>query len=495
MSSCRPSVLLAIALLASFSANCLAFRENWCSEEVHGGKRTGGAFRSFLPHDWKTCGDGSAGDPLFLTPLLKNGSIAEAVELSAVHGVGGVTSYSGYLTVNEQYSSNMFFWFFPAQENPEDAPVLMWLQGGPGATSMYGLFVELGPLKATASGNIEDMPITWNKKYSLLFVDNPVGTGFSFTSNDAGYAKNQDDVARDLYSALTQFFSIYTKFAKNDFYVTGESYAGKYVPSISAKIVEENAQKEKPLINFKGMAIGDGLTDPLSMNKYYANLMLQTSLIDTFQASHVSEVAQNMTKAIRARQFVSAFHMFDDLLNGDLIKYPSWYKNVTGTTNYFNILRSTSPADSSYFVTALNRDEVRKAIHVGNLPFHMGNTVEIHLLADVQDSALEQFLTVLKSDKNYKVMVYNGQLDIIVGVPLTEGMVSEMDWAGKEKFYNAARKIWKVNSTDAEVAGYVRSVLNLMQVVVRGAGHMVPHDQPVRALDLISRFVDDFKPE
>ena len=495
MDSRLRSLFLIVAIAATV-AETGASKENWCSEEKHGGVRRGGALRSFLPKEWKACGDGNAGEPLFLSPFLKNGSAEKAVELSRVQGVGSMPSYSGYLTVNEKYGSNMFFWFFPAQEDPGDAPVLLWLQGGPGASSLFGLFVELGPIMVTKEGKIVDMPVTWNKKYSLLYIDNPVGTGYSFTKEDAGYAKHQDDVARDLYSCLTQFFSIFKSYQKNDFYVTGESYAGKYVPSISHQIIVGNAAGGNTHINFKGMAIGDGLTDPLSMNPFYADLMLQTSLIDTYQAEHARDVAKNMTVAIKAGHFLDAFHMFDDLLNGDLIKYPSWYKNVTGTTNYFNILRSTAPVDEGYYGPVLVSDAVRRGIHVGDLPYNTGNTVEEHLLNDVQDSALPAFLAVLAADSGkYKVMVYNGQLDIIVGVPLTEGMVSQMPWAGQDKFLTAERAVWRVNGTsDPEVAGYVRKVLNLMQVVVRGAGHMVPHDQPERALDLITRFVDGFTP-
>jgi len=164
----------------------------------------------------------------------------------------------------------MFFWFFPAQNgNKPDTPVLLWLQGGPGASSLFALFTEIGPIYIDANENIQLRDVTWNKNYHLLFIDNPVGTGYSFTSNDLGYARSQEDVARDLYSALTQFFQIYTDYASNPFYVTGESYAGKYVPSITYKIHVENQNlSAKVKINLKGMSIGDGLTDPLNQYDY-----------------------------------------------------------------------------------------------------------------------------------------------------------------------------------------------------------------------------------
>ena len=101
----------------------------------------------------------------------------------------------------------------------------------------------------------------------MLYIDNPVGTGFSFTDSDAGYANNEDDVARDLYSALDQFFTLFGSYRANDFYVTGESYAGKYVPAISYKIHQENAVAKRK-INLKGLAIGDGLCDPINQLDY-----------------------------------------------------------------------------------------------------------------------------------------------------------------------------------------------------------------------------------
>lgn len=164
----------------------------------------------------------------------------------------------------------MFFWFFPAQNgNKPDTPVMLWLQGGPGSSSLFGLFTEIGPIYIDGNGNIQMRQINWNKNYHLIFIDNPVGTGFSFTSNEQGYARSQEDVARDLYSALTQFFQIYTDYQMNPFLVTGESYGGKYVPSITYKIHVENQNPQvKVKINLKGMTIGNGLCDPVNQYMY-----------------------------------------------------------------------------------------------------------------------------------------------------------------------------------------------------------------------------------
>jgi vitellogenic carboxypeptidase-like protein len=154
------------------------------------------------------------GEPLFLTPYIESGQIDQARNLSRVNlqPAYSYPSYSGYLTVNKTHQSNLFFWFFPAQNGDTNTPLLVWLQGGPGSSSLFGLFAEQGPIMVDKQQNLHPRNITWNSKYHFLFIDQPVGTGYSFTKSEDGYVRNEDEVARDLYAMLIQFFVIYTKF-------------------------------------------------------------------------------------------------------------------------------------------------------------------------------------------------------------------------------------------------------------------------------------------
>jgi vitellogenic carboxypeptidase-like protein len=435
--------------------------------------------------------DDDPGEPLFLTPYIEQGKIDEARRLSAVELTPfKQQSFSGYLTVNKEYNSNMFFWFFPAQNgNKPDTPVLLWLQGGPGASSLFALFTEIGPIYIDANENIQLRPITWNKNYHLIFIDNPVGTGYSFTSNVAGYARSQDDVARDLYSALTQFFQVYTDYAANPFYVTGESYAGKYVPSITYKIhLENHSPSVKVKINLKGMSIGDGLTDPI--NQYqYGDFLYQIGLIDAVQKEHVDLQTSLMRYKIEQQQYIDAFHIFDELLNGDLINTTSYFYNVTGIRNYFNYLLTNEPVDQGYYVPFITRADRRQQIHVGNISYgSQSSTVEEMLLNDVMQSMA--FKVEAIANANYSVLIYNGQLDVIIAVPLTMAWINELTWIGTDELRAAPRTVWKVADSDPEVAGYVKTANNnrFFLATIRNAGHMVPYDQPRAALDLLERF-------
>ncbi|XP_037641020.1 probable serine carboxypeptidase CPVL [Sebastes umbrosus] len=428
------------------------------------------------------------GSPLFLTPYLEKGAIDEAKKLSLVGDLPGanVKSHAGYLTVNKKYNSNLFFWFFPAlMANQDKAPVLLWLQGGPGGTSMFGLFVEHGPYVVFKNLTVGMRDYAWTLRYSVLYIDNPVGTGFSFTDEDAGFAQNQDDVGRDLYSALTQFFQIFPEYQSNEFYATGESYAGKYVPAISYYI-HKNNPTAKVKINFMGMAIGDGLCDPELMLGGYAEFMYQTGMIDELQKQYVVEQTDFGIKLIQQEKWLEAFQVFDSLVIGDIEPYPSFLQNATGCTNYYNYMTCHEPEDQEYFSSFVTLPAVRRAIHVGNLMFHDGSEVKKYLLQDLMKS-IKPWLGVLMD--NYRVLIYNGQLDVIIAAPLTERFLPTVNWTGAAEYKTAPRFHWKLQPSDTEVAGYVRQVGEFYQVIIRGGGHILPYDQPARSFDMIDRFL------
>uniref|UniRef100_A0A8C0WMN8 Probable serine carboxypeptidase CPVL n=2 Tax=Castor canadensis TaxID=51338 RepID=A0A8C0WMN8_CASCN len=430
---------------------------------------------------------GDAGQPLFLSPYIESGKIKEGKKLSLVSPFPGknVKSYAGYITVNKTYNSNLFFWFFPAQVKPEDAPVALWLQGGPGGSSMFGLFVENGPYLVTKNMTVHLRDFPWTTTISMLYIDNPVGTGFSFTDDKKGYAVNEDDVARDLYSALSQFFQLFPEYRKNDFYATGESYAGKYVPAIAHYIHSLNPEKELK-IHLKGVALGDAYSDPETIIGGYATFLFQIGLLDERQRKYFQKQCDECIKYIKKQKWLKAFEILDKLLDGDLTNRPSFFQNVTGCANYYNLLQCTEPEDQDYYGKFLSLPEVRLAIHVGNQTFNDGSEVEKYLREDTVQS-VKPWLTEIMN--NYRVLIYNGQLDIIVAAALTEHSLMAMNWTGSQEYSTVPRKVWKIFKSDTDVAGYVRTVGDFHQVIIRGGGHILPYDQPLRSFDMINRFI------
>ncbi|CAF1644633.1 unnamed protein product [Adineta ricciae] len=419
------------------------------------------------------------GQPLFLTPYIESGHIDQARNLSRVdlQPDYAYSSYSGYLTVNKTHESNLFFWFFPAQSGNTSAPLVVWLQGGPGSSSLFGLFAEQGPIMVDKQQKLHESNITWNSKYHLLYIDQPVGTGYSFTKSEQGYVRNEDEVARDLYSMLTQFFQVFPEYVPSPFYVTGESYGGKYVPAIVYKVHMENPSA-KVKINLKGMAIGDGMIDPY--NEWdWGPVMYQFGLIDERQLEYVNLQTALARNAIRLGQYSLAYDIFGSL-------FDDFYSNATGLNDVYNYILTDLPEAFGYYVPWVTGSDNRRKIHVGNLTYNDGERVRTGLANDVMQTIVGKVSVIAN---NYKVLIYNGLLDVIIATSLTMDWLDKLEWQYANELRGAERKIWKVKDDDREVAGYIKQAHSFFVAWVRNAGHMVPADQPRAAFDLIDRFI------
>ncbi|XP_037948560.1 venom serine carboxypeptidase-like [Teleopsis dalmanni] len=435
--------------------------------------------RSFInPYPrYKLYNDGDdPGEPLFLTQYINTLPPEQIRNMSQVKGSQflGVESYSGYLTVDVKFNSNMFFWYFPALESPAYAPVVLWLQGGPGASSLFGLFTENGPFDIVSNGHLKLRNYTWSRTHNLIFIDNPVGTGFSFTDHEEGYAKNEKDVGRNLHEAVQQLYEIFNWKTTNGFWVTGESYAGKYVPALAYHISKvQNSIDTRVFIPLKGIAIGNGLSDPQHQLKY-GDYLYQLGLIDDNGLSLFHEYELKGINCIKRHDMNCAFDTFDYLINGDLTN-GSLFKNLSGFDFYFNYLKTKDNGIGEVLGKFLQTTATRRAIHVGNKTFHdtdVVNKVELHLKEDVMDTVAPWIADLLQ---HYTVCIYNGQLDIIVAYPLTRNYLNQLKFPGSDIYKTAKREIWKVGG---EIAGYAKHAGHLIEIMVRNAGHMAPSDQP-----------------
>ncbi|CAH1414134.1 unnamed protein product [Lactuca virosa] len=341
---------------------------------------------------------------------------------------------SGYLLVNSTTGSAIFYAFYEAQ-NPSDTslsetPLVIWLQGGPGCSSMTGNFFELGPWRVTASmkQNVEHLslepnPGSWNRIFGLLFLDNPIGTGFSIASTPEEIPRDQNAVARHLFIAIRKFLALDPSFKSRPIYITGESYAGKYVPSIGYYILKKNPLLPvSKRINLYGLAIGNGLTHPETQVNTYASHTYYLGLINEKQKTKMEKLQFEVIKLIKA--------------GGIVLTIPS--------------------------------DVVGAALH-----------------ADVMKSVKYMVEFVVK---NTKLLLYQGQCDLRDGVVSVESWVKKMKWEGIGKFLDAEKDVWRVNGV---LAGYVQKWDNLSHVVVLGAGHFVPTDQNVNSQAMIEDWVLD----
>ncbi|KAF6153274.1 hypothetical protein GIB67_003464 [Kingdonia uniflora] len=166
--------------------------------------------------------------------------------------------YAGYVTIDKSHGKALFYWFFEAIESPEKKPLLLWLNGGPGCSSIaYGAAEELGPfLTQKGVPELKFNEYTWNKAANLLFLESPVGVGFSYTNTSEDIENLGDTiVAKDSYTFLVNWFRRFPQYKSHDFYLSGESYAGHYVPQLAEVIFDanKNATKDNNYIKFKGL--------------------------------------------------------------------------------------------------------------------------------------------------------------------------------------------------------------------------------------------------
>jgi len=353
----------------------------------------------------------------------------------------------------------------------------------------------MGPYGLTEKLELMPRNSTWNKKNGMLFIDNPVGAGFSNTLEETGYCKStRTCVAQNLYALLQQFYQIFPDQHQVPLYITGESYGGHYVPAISAYIHEQNQKTHtaKLLIPLAGMAVGDGWIDPINMVDGYPEMVFNQGLCDDREKAIITEYCRNTTALIKQNRMSEAFHVWDKMLNGDIWPYANYFHNITGSNDYDNFLNTNAPASFSYFAQYVNQPHVRAGLHVGNTPYGTNaSRCEMALVPDFMVSYKPELETMLRSTTPpYKVLVYSGQLDVIIGAALTERFLPTVEWKDQAAFAAVEKAVWRIHPTDTEVAGYARTVGNFSYVIVREAGHIVPGDQPERGLDMISRFVE-----
>ncbi|KAI3714347.1 hypothetical protein L1987_72945 [Smallanthus sonchifolius] len=397
---------------------------------------------------------------------------------------------SGYLTVNSTTASAIFYAFYEAQ-NPNttslsQTPIVIWLQGGPGCSSMTGNFYELGPWRVTASvkQNVEHLtlepnPGSWNRIFGLLFLDNPIGTGFSIASTPEEIPRDQQGVAKHLFIAIRKFIALDPLFKSRPIYITGESYAGKYVPSIGYYILKRNPNLPvSKRVNLVGLAIGNGLTDPTTQVGTHAVHTYNLGLINDKQKTEMEKLQTAAIELAKAGNWSDAADARNKV----------WYylQAITGLATLYDFTRQ-SPYNSNWVQELLKDPEVKKALGVNESMVFEGcsGVVGAALHADVMKSV--RFMVEYLVRKT-KILLYQGQCDLRDGVVSVEAWVKKMKWEGIERFLDAERDVWKVNNV---VAGYVQKSDNLSHVVVLGAGHFVPTDQAVNSQAMIEDWVLD----
>ena len=281
--------------------------------------------------------------------------------------------------MNQTYNNSLFFWFFPAQSKASQAPLVLWLQGGPGWPSMYGLFKENGPYligwdahsgKPSLLKNI----YSWTQNHNMLYIDNPVGTGFSFSPWDDGLPESDVQIGRELLECLRQFMLLYPYMisgvdaSSTPVYAFGESYGGAYVVSLAHVYLHmrENDPDYIKNIRLKGLGIGNGFVAP-EFQSVYAEYVNSITYLTQAQNETMSRFDRLTLQAFREGRDKSAH----DHSNRALHFFATEIMNLTNIYDFTHDTNSNFLTNHEY-VCYLQDPLVRRAIHAGNATFHTG---------------------------------------------------------------------------------------------------------------------------
>jgi cathepsin A (carboxypeptidase C) len=378
------------------------------------------------------------------------------------------TYYTGFLPIENK--GDLFYWWFESRNEPTTDPLVLWLTGGPGCSSELALFVENGPLKINQDTlALTSNPYSWNNQANLLYVDQPLGTGFS---NATSYVTNETEVAEDMYTFLTEFLAAYPQFNGRPFYITGESYAGHYIPAISAYLL----QQANPNLNFKGAAIGNGLVSGYWQYPQYAVYAFENGLIGQVDFDALKLVFAACQNLILNAPWEVA-----------LIECQEGFTQITGNPPKFNVYDIKLPCNGplcynfSYVDDFLAQKDVIEALGVqGHSWSECDTAVHQALTPDWFTDETSNVAYLLS--QNLPVLVYSGDLDFICNWLGGQMWTSQTNWTGQDAFNNLQLQ---------NVTGYGESKTyqNFTFYRVFQAGHMVPMDQPAAALDLLTRFI------
>ncbi|BDD63760.1 hypothetical protein MAP00_008623 [Monascus purpureus] len=398
-----------------------------------------------------------------------------------------VKQYSGYLDDNEN-DKHLFYWFFESRNDPKNDPVVLWLNGGPGCSSLTGLFLELGPSAINKDIKAVYNEHSWNSNASVIFLDQPVNVGYSYSSSPVS-----DTVAagKDVYALLSLFFEQFPEYAKQDFHIAGESYAGHYIPVFAAEILSH----KKRNINLKSVLIGNGLTDGLTQYPYYRPMACGEG---GYPAVLDESSCQSMDNALpRCLSMIQACYDSESAWvcvpasiycnNALLAPYQRTGQNVYDVRSKCEG-GSLCYKEMDYVSEYLNKPEVRKALGAEvegydscnfdinrDFLFHGDWMKPYHRLVP---GLLEQI----------PVLIYAGDADFICNWLGNKAWTEALEWSGQAKY--AAAKLEGLDSRiDGEEIGQVKSYGNFTYMRIYGGGHMVPMDQPAASLEFFNRWL------
>lgn len=451
---------------------------------------------------------------VFCLPTWAQYAPDEVKELPGMSFKPNYQQWSGYLKASP--GKYLHYWFVTSQRNPLKDPLVLWLNGGPGCSSLDGFLSENGPLHVNDDGfTLYENKHSWNKIANVLYLESPVGVGYSY-SDDQNYKTDDDQVADNNYLALQSFFTKFPNFTQNEFFIFGESYGGIYAPTLSLRVVTGAAK-----VNFKGFSVGNGLSS-FALNDqslvyfgYYHGLFgedlwhnLNTHCCDKngcnfFNSSE--ETCKNLVGEAFSIVYQSGLNEYALYLDcaGGVPSHTSYERTMNHLfRNYrkdwemyqslkFNPAFRAPPSlslaevppciNSTAQTNWLNRGDVRKALHIPDTlpPWDLCSDVVGEQYTSLYPTVKDVYLKLLST--GLRALVYNGDTDMACNFLGDQWFVEQLGLKKTTKYQS-----WIF---DDQIAGFYQEFGNITFLTVKGAGHMVPQWAPGPAFHMFQAFI------
>ncbi|XP_039138561.1 serine carboxypeptidase-like 7 [Dioscorea cayenensis subsp. rotundata] len=444
---------------------------------------------------------------LILWPLFISASIV--THLPGFHGPLPFHLETGYVDVDEV---QFFYYFIESEGNPAQDPLLLWLTGGPGCSAFSALIIQNGPLKFKIvkyyNGSLPTLlyhPFSWIKVSNMIFLDSPVGTGFSFSNISETYVDGDVTSSLRVHKFIRNWLIDHPKFLSNPLYVGGDSYAGKVVPFITHLISQGIESGPPPLLNLKGYLIGNPFTgEVIDVNARvpYAHHMgiISDDIYKSTTLVCEGEDYANPTKARCAKKLQVVEKYFDEINEFHILepKCPRASpkpKNLSRERRFLKdehkkfIVTPDVPAlecgSYAYYLTGIwaNHDVVREALHIqkGTVPEWIRCNQNLQYAYDLPSNVKYQHKL---TSQGYRALVYSGDHDLAVPHIGTQTWIRSLNYSITDD--------WRSWFFGGQVAGYTRAYANnLTFATIKGAGHTGPEYKPRESLAMVKRWLSN----
>nr|GMD36508.1 serine carboxypeptidase-like 17 [Ipomoea batatas] len=422
---------------------------------------------------------------------------------------------TGYMGVGKNEEVQLFYYFIKSDSNPEEDPLILWITGGPGCSPLRAIIQEIGPLliePVEYNGSLPRLlpfPYSWTKVASFIFLDLPVGTGFSYATTSNGAQSDNLLTGNNAYEFLRKWLADYPEFISNPFYVGGDSYSGITVPIVTEMISNDNEIGIKPFIQLKGYIVGNGLTFPDEGNYRipFAHRMalISDELYESLKTNCKGEYLDTDLTNLLCQQDLQTYNQLIEGIYPNNILEPICLSDDSSTSSSLIMLngqrrflyekhqklknpdllpglkcRDDWNKLSEYWA---NDYRAREALHVrkgtkgewehctSNLPFAriINNTIPYH----------ERL-----SKKGYRSLVYSGDHDMLITYLSTQAWIKLLNYTIVDD--------WRPWMVEGQVAGYTRAYANRMTfATVKGGGHTAPEFRPSECQAMFERWISN----